>query len=198
EVAERRLAEEKVQEQYQEMQVYSLELEASNEELRLTQEKLRGINEYLETRVAERTIELTRVNELLEEDIAKREEIEAELREKEAKLRAMFDAIGDGVNVTDLEGNIVEVNDTFLCMFGFVGKEDVIGKNASAFVSPEDHIGLINHITDALNGVNEAREYILVDSTGRKFFGEASMTMIRDSLGNPVRFISVTRDISER
>ncbi len=198
EVADRKLAEEKVQEQYEEMQVHSLELEAANDELRLTQEKLQGVNEYLETRVAERTIELTRVNELLEEDIAKREEIEAELREKEAKLRAMFDAIGDGVNVTDLEGNIVEVNETYLRIFGLAGKEDVIGKNASAFILPKDHPRLVNHIEDALNSVNEVREYILIDSTGREFFGETSVTMIRDSLGNPVGFISVTRDISER
>ena len=74
-----------------------------------TQEKLREANGLLEQRVAERTADLERVNQVLTHEIHNRNQTEIALRESEARLRAMTRAIPDLVFVVDEDGRYREV-----------------------------------------------------------------------------------------
>ncbi len=130
---------------------------------------------------------------------AKRIHAEETLKILDSKFHSIFQAIGDGLNVTDLQGNILEVNNAFLRIFGFDQKEETIGMNASEFMDEKDHGKFMSHIEKTIeSGESEAIEYTLLDKTGRKLQGETNASVIRDTAGNPTGFISLTREITNR
>ena len=134
-------------------------------------------------------------------DVIPSERVVAEevLRESEEKLRFIFEAIGEGITVTDLEGNIVEANEALLRMSGYGCKEELIGRNGLEFIAEKDRAKAIENMMKAVDGgYGAAREYTFVGKDGREFDAEASGSLLRDSTGNPAGFISVIRDITER
>ena len=67
-----------------------------------TEHELRKIHEELERRIEERTQELTIVNKELQDDIARRKQVEERLRQLEQAVETMQ----IGVIITNLDGNI--------------------------------------------------------------------------------------------
>ncbi|MBT4512916.1 MAG: PAS domain S-box protein [Chloroflexi bacterium] len=132
-------------------------------------------------------------------DVSERKRSEMALKESEEKLSTMFGTIGDGVSVTDLEGTVVEANEAFCRMFKHDQKKQVVGRNAAEFIAEKDHDKLMNHTMSVLEcGINDTREYTLLDKSGREFEGEITASLMHDSSGHPAGFVSVTRDITER
>lgn len=86
----------------------SLALEAS--ERRRVEAELRRAHVELESRVEERTAELSRTNQDLQREIAVRRQAESEVRKQSAILSSVLDSISDGVVVTDGEGRFVIFN----------------------------------------------------------------------------------------
>ncbi|MCK4964622.1 MAG: response regulator, partial [Dehalococcoidia bacterium] len=82
---------------------------------------------------------LATVEGLLEKQrlIEEKERAEEALRESEEKLRYMFESIGDGVIVSDLEGNIIEVNEAELHLLGCSNKEEIIGRGGLQFIAEQ-------------------------------------------------------------
>ncbi|MFB3785512.1 MAG: ATP-binding protein [bacterium] len=75
---------------------------------RSTAEELRQVNEELESRVVQRTSELQRLNQELESDIALRNQTEQALQKSEMRLRAVLNAIPDGIVRIQLNGKGME------------------------------------------------------------------------------------------
>jgi len=133
-------------------------------------------------------------------DITERKRVEEAMRESQEKLRILFDSIGVGITVTDLAGNIVDVNETILHMKGF-SREDVIGRYGLDFVAERDRARAADAMMDFLKGQEEKTptwEFALLTKDGSEIPCEASATLLRDSSGNIVGFISIERDITER
>ncbi len=133
-------------------------------------------------------------------DITERKRMEEELRDTAEKLRAIFDAMGDGISVADKNANIVDVNEAVLSMGGFAGKEELIGRSGFDLISPADRDRIIE---DTMKALTEGRrtermEYAFVPKVGRPFDVELQLTMLKDEDGNPRGYVGVTRDISER
>jgi signal transduction histidine kinase/CheY-like chemotaxis protein len=80
------------------------------EERRVAAEALQKAHEELESRVAERTAELARVNQQLLVDMAERKKAEEALWKSEKILRKVFEAIPDMVSVIDRNMMIVHSN----------------------------------------------------------------------------------------
>ncbi len=70
-------------------------------------------------------------------DITKQREAEEALRVSERKYRDLIENSIDIHYLVDIEGNFVEVNDSFL-KEGDYDPEDIIGKNLGEFLHPED------------------------------------------------------------
>ncbi len=133
------------------------------------------------------------------QDITERKQVEEALRESEEKLRNMFDSVTDGITVTDLNGTITECNDITVKIHGFDSKDKVLGKSAFEFIAPLDHERATANMQRTLEkGTIQGIEYILLKADGSNFPGELSASVLRDESGNPLGFIALTRDITER
>jgi PAS domain S-box-containing protein len=81
-------------------------------ERKRTEEALRKAHEELEIRIQERTTELMKVVEALQDEMAERKRAEESLREGERFLSSIFTSIQDGLSILDNEFNIIRVNPT--------------------------------------------------------------------------------------
>lgn len=133
-------------------------------------------------------------------DITERKKAEEALKENEERLRIMFESIEDGIVVTDVEANIIKVNNAILRMGGYSHKEEFIGRNAIDFVSPNDRAKAMENLSKELEAGNSKGniEYALLAKDGSEFYVESNATVLHDSSGNHVGLINVIRDITER
>ena len=82
----------------------------------------------LETRVRERTVELSQANDRLRQELAERQRIEAALRESESRFRRLSESNLIGIMFWDVKGRITEANDAFLGMLGYTREDLQAGK----------------------------------------------------------------------
>jgi len=101
--------------------------------------------------------------------------------------------------VTDLKGNIVECNQATLDLHGFSSKERILGRSSLDFIDPKDHTRAKRNIKKTLEeGFVKDVEYTLMTRDKRKFPGELTASVVRDTSGKATAFVAITKDISER
>jgi PAS domain S-box-containing protein len=84
-------------------------------------------------------------------------------------------------------------------MYGFSQDDDLHGKNAFEFIDPEQRQRAMEGLTATFeNGVSGVLEYTCIKKDGTTFPVELIASLIRDSENNPLAFVAVTRDITER
>ncbi len=92
----------------------------------------------LDRLVEERTAELKKINECLEQEIAERRQIEKAMREREEKYRTLFEDSLDAIYLTTGKNIMLEANRAALSLFGYT-KEEFAGFNVrDLFVDGED------------------------------------------------------------
>ncbi|MEA1958270.1 MAG: PAS domain S-box protein [Chloroflexota bacterium] len=133
-------------------------------------------------------------------NISENKQAKEALRESEEKLRFIIDSISDSIVVTDMDGNIVEVNKATLRKAGYLRKEDIVGQNAFEFIALKDVSKFQqDRSLEMDNGiVPDKVEYTLWAADGKKFDAEISSAMLHDSDGNPTGYIGVVRDVTSR
>jgi len=132
-------------------------------------------------------------------DITERKLAEEAMRASEEKLRKILEASPDAITVTDLNGNIIECNTATLLTHGFSSKEEVVGTKAFNLIAPKDQVRAAKNMKKTLEqGFIRNIEYTLLNKDGCEFPGELSASVILDSDGNPMSFVGITKDITER
>lgn len=63
-------------------------------------------------------------------DISERLQAERELREREATVRALLNATGEGIYGTDLSGNFTFANPACVALLGYESDQELLGRNA--------------------------------------------------------------------
>jgi len=122
-----------------------------------------------------------------------------EYRMAEEKFRSVFASSPDAITVIDLNGNIIECNQATLGMLGFSSKDEVIGKSGFALVAEEDRERVKENLKKLLEeGSMKNAEYTALTKDGREILAEISSSVVRDSSGNPLGFVGITKDIIER
>jgi PAS domain S-box-containing protein len=128
-------------------------------------------------------------------DLTERKRAEAELLRLSSAVRMSTDSIV----ITDLHGKIVEVNDATLRMYGAEEREDLIGKSAFDLIAPKDREKAYAGMHEVLEeGAISNREYLVLVKDGHMMPVEMSVALMKDAAGNPVGFVGVSRDITER
>jgi PAS domain S-box-containing protein len=131
-----------------------------------------------------------------------RELLEAgrKIEENERNYREIFNTTRDGIYVHDLNtGEIIDVNDTVLRMFGCENKEDVV--MASADMSSDVSAGFTH--AEAMQKVTEAREkgHVNFEWKARRNNGEVfwvEVTLKRTSISGVERILAFVNDIDIR
>ncbi|MBP0022300.1 MAG: PAS domain S-box protein [Cyanobacteria bacterium SBLK] len=168
---------------------------------KLAEEKLRKLNEELETRVQQRTNELQQLNLQLLLEIGERERIESALRTSEAELKALFAAMTDIITVFDANGNyakIVTTNSETI----YSPKSELLGKNVREVFSSEQAQIFRDNIRDALEtGETVYIEYSLDAAQPGDVIGDRSGTVWFSASVSPLPnncVIWVARNITKR
>ena len=133
-------------------------------------------------------------------DITERKKAEKALLESEEKLNATIKSSPDSIISADLNLNIISCNQASVDMYGASSSEKLIGLNALELIYPKDRPTLIEATKIALS---EQRSVTLelnsITLDGKEVFPvEISGNSIRDAEGNPVGFVAITKDITER
>ena len=95
-------------------------------ERKIAEEALKKAHEELEQRVAQRTAELARINEELENEIRERKSAEDALKYSEEKYRGIFENATEGIFQTTPEGRILTANTAFAKIMGYDSAEEII------------------------------------------------------------------------
>ena len=91
----------------------------------------RALQEYqwgLEKKVQERTAELVRARDLLEEELARRQSMESAIQRSKNMLRAVFDGIPDPLIMVGDRQDILMVNSATLGYFDIAGFKEALGR----------------------------------------------------------------------
>ncbi len=118
-----------------------------------------------------------------------------EIAEIEEKLVKLFETSRDAIIISDIKGQILEINPAGLQMFGYENKEQI--ESALAFYSkPSDRSRFIEQVMQ--KGYIENYEIKAKRKDGSYFYALLSSSLVRDERNEPLFFISVAKDITEK
>lgn len=124
-----------------------------------------------------------------------------DLKKKEDTLRTQAQIIAqihDAIITTDLTGTITTFNRGAEAMSGYTADE-VIGKKVSSLYPPEQRPWLNNKLIPSVIKEDHAEfETAIHTKNGAVFYGQTSLSLMKNHDGRPVGIIGYTRDISER
>ena len=132
-------------------------------------------------------------------DITERKKTEEALRASEEKLRAIFEAIGDGIVVIDLNGKLIDVNEADIRLFGYEHKEQLLHHDAFGFVAEPERPRVIRDTNDLITtGHGKVAQYKLLDKNGAEIDAEVRGSLLRDNEGKPKAIVTIIRNIADR
>jgi len=162
----------------------------------IAEEALEKAHEELEMRVEERTVELSKANEVLSVEIAERKQAEGAMRESEERFRSLFEQAAEAVFVHDLGGHIKDVNHVACEIWGYDKSEflDLCIEDIDPDASERDDKEIFwDQLEEKAPIVFEARNR---RKDGSLFPVEVSLSPIQ--FGGQRLVLGMVRDISER
>jgi len=131
----------------------------------------------------------------VQRDITERKQAEEELIRLSTAVRMSTDSIV----LSDMQGKITDVNEATLEMFGTKNRDDLIGKNVFGFIVPEAQEHVKKCMQEILvKGYSRGKEYHIVTKNCSSMPVDISATVLKDPEGNPMGFVAISRDITER
>ncbi|MEU5403536.1 EAL domain-containing protein [Streptomyces sp. NPDC005963] len=121
------------------------------------------------------------------------------LHATETRLRAVFEGAAIGIAIADLEGNILEVNETLTRMFGGL-EHHVRGKKVTEWSHPEDRPHVWQLYRELVRG---EREHFRVEkpffrNDGTVLWTNLTVSLLRDPDGRPQYQLALLEDTTER
>ncbi|MFJ3921540.1 putative bifunctional diguanylate cyclase/phosphodiesterase [Streptomyces sp. NPDC090022] len=121
------------------------------------------------------------------------------LHASEERFRAVFEGAAVGIGIADLEGNILEVNDALLQMFGGLDGH-VRGRNVSEWGHPDDAPNVWRMYGELVRGEREhyraEKPYYRHDGT--VLWTNLTVSLLRDADGRPQYQLALMEDTTER
>jgi PAS domain S-box-containing protein len=121
------------------------------------------------------------------------------LRQSEEKYRTILHSLEEGYFEVDLKGNLTFFNDAFVRWSSY-SREELMGMNNRQYMDEETAkkvYQVFNKVYSTGKSAN-AFDWEMIKKDGTKGWIETSVSLIRDSSGQPVGFRGIGRDASER
>lgn len=133
------------------------------------------------------------------EDITERKRIEDELRKSEVKYRRLYDSMMDGFVLTDMEGKIIDCNESYMNMLGYNFEEI---KNLTYLdLTPENWHEFEKSIVNNQiipRGYSDVYEKEYIKKNGETFPVELRTFTLHSETNENVGMWAIVRDITER
>ena len=132
------------------------------------------------------------------EDAVKTRRVHDALRSSEARFRAVFEQAGIGMAQVSMDERILLANDALIDLLGY-SREELMQKKVSEISHPDDMIRDRELAEELVRGLRshyhmEKRFY---RKDGEIIWGKMSVSLIRDSSGNPQFVYGMIQDITE-
>ncbi|MEH2024279.1 PAS domain S-box protein [Nostoc sp.] len=163
------------------------------------EETLNSLLNQLESKVEERTAELTKINESLQVEITERQRIEEALRESEQRFRAAFHQAAVGIAHVAIDGSWLLVNQKLCDILGYT-LEELELLTFQDITHPEDlniNLKYVDQIlADNIQTYSMEKRYFRKDNS--IVWVNLTVSLMREPSGEAKYFISVVEDISDR
>ncbi|WP_172657291.1 PAS domain S-box protein [Myxosarcina sp. GI1] len=157
---------------------------------------------HLEESVAERTIELTTINSLLQEEISERKQTEAALRENQQKLAGILDNADEAIISIDERQQIQMFNQGAEKIFGYLACE-IIGQSLDLLLPQayrqihRQHVKKFGNSLESARSIDERSSKVFgLRKNGEEFPAEASIAKLSTREG--MLFTVMIKDVTER
>jgi len=131
-------------------------------------------------------------------DLTERKQAEEKLQKSEEKYRGILNSMEEGYYETGLSGNFTFFNDSLCRILGYPC-EEMIDLGYRKYLDPENEKKLLEVFNKVFTTGTSARyDYQLVRKDGGKRWIEASISLIKDSAGQPAGFRGLVYDVTER
>ncbi|MEV6806318.1 EAL domain-containing protein [Streptomyces sp. NPDC051129] len=121
------------------------------------------------------------------------------LHASEARFRAVFEGAAIGIGIADLDGNVLQVNEALLRMFG-LSEQTLRGRRVQDWVHPEDAPQTWRLYQELVRG--EREHYHLEKAfnrpDGTALWTNLTVSLLRDADGRPQYQLALMEDTTER
>ncbi|MBN2275591.1 MAG: PAS domain S-box protein [Bacteroidales bacterium] len=120
------------------------------------------------------------------------------ISESERNYREIFDSSTDAIFIHDLDGSIIDVNDSMLQMYGY-SKKEINGlsmEDLSSNISPYSQKEIKSYFNKAMHGKKQIFDWQSRKKNGELFWVEVALK--KTSIGGQERILALIRDINEK
>ena len=131
--------------------------------------------------------------------LTERKQAEEALRQSEEKYRTILENMQEGYFEVDLAGDLTFFNDSLCRIWGYP-KDELIGMNNRQYTDKENAKKLFQTFNEVYRTEEPAKafDWQIIRKDGTKILIEASISLQKDSSGNPIGFSGTVRDVTER
>jgi diguanylate cyclase (GGDEF)-like protein/PAS domain S-box-containing protein len=165
-----------------------------------TELKMQQLNAELEGRVAERTAQLLAANQLLEQDVTRRELTEATLTQERDQMQALMDNIPDTIYFKDTASRFTRINRAEARVLGLSSSDQAIGKTDADFHDPQVVPGFLadeQQLFKTGQPIINNQEFNPTPDGQPRWFSSTKIPEF-DHRGRVIGLMGVSHDITER
>jgi PAS domain S-box-containing protein len=132
-------------------------------------------------------------------EITERKRTEQALAESENRYHTLIETLQDGLSLFDFSGRLIYFNNRKKAMLGYTSDDELMKVNTFDMIHP-DFRDLSRKYFRELSekGSISGKELKILRRDGSWFWAEFSVSILKDSTGNPAYIMDSMRDITER
>ncbi len=124
--------------------------------------------------------------------------VQRKIEESEMRLRTILDTDPECIKLIDRDGCFLDINKAGLLMLETDQMGELLGRSVLPFIAEKYREQAANTIREAFGGKTGAIEYEMVTLKQNKKWCEMNVVPFRNTAGDVVSVLGVTRDITER